>query len=95
MGGGIHVPSGPAGLVATGTYCPSRETSATVTHHGISLGEMLVLGEMLALGAEGAGIVLARHAADELAGACNEDTLRDGVGGMNIVEVNVTVTVSL
>jgi hypothetical protein len=41
VGGGAHLPSGPAGLPATGTYCPSQAISATVTHHGMLLVRMV------------------------------------------------------
>ena len=78
VGGGLHFPSGPAGLASTGRYSPFQAISATVTHHGKSLGRMLGLGAAVALGAE---------MVDEFTAGRNEDTLKEDEEGLVLIVI--------
>jgi hypothetical protein len=90
VGGGAHLPSGPAGLPATGTYCPSQARTATVTHHGMLLGIMVGSGAVVTCGGATAADTLGaffEHAFEEA-----EDLMKDD-GWIVIVMVVLTCSV--
>jgi hypothetical protein len=84
IGGGVHLPSGPAGLPATARYSSSQATSATVMHHGTLLGRVV---------GPGSGATLGSRIDDDVLRAAHEDAFEKADDVLTNVGCIVTIMV--